>query len=176
MKWKEYVVENYLREKGGEYELLKPAIREKIYGELTSNDESKILNDSKILIGLDNLNFTQKEISDIEKKCENLPKSKSSTMRDYRQDVNAVIMLIKHFDDGAKCKCGVYEKWIQFAPEREVEIGYLSIQKEPYTNLEKFQIEYDLKCMICKTEWQANQNDGYHYPIYEWIKKGVNNV
>jgi hypothetical protein len=171
MEWKKYVVENYLGQNEGDYAHLKHSIREKIYEELTSENESKILGASKILIDLNDLKFTTEQVNMIVKKCTNLPRSEGKSMRDYRQDVNAAIMLIKHFHSGAKCKCEVYNKWIQFIPEREVEMRYLEQLSEPVVNQEKYQIEYDLKCVVCNTKWQSNRNDGYHYPIWKWIKK-----
>ena len=171
MEWKKYVIENYLEEKEGEYELLKPLIREKVFKELTSDEESKILRAAKILIGLDDLKFTKEQASYILNKCSNLQKLESISVRDYRLDVEIAIKFIFNFQNGAECKCEIYEKWIQFIPEREVEIGYLTLLGQPFVNIDKYQTEYDLECRICNTKWRANRNDAYHYPTYEWIKK-----
>jgi hypothetical protein len=171
MEWKKYVVENYLGETDGEYDFHKPAIQKKLYKELASGEESKILGAAKVLIGLDDLNFSNEQVKEIESKCSNLPRSEGKSMRDYRQDVNAAVMLIKHFQGGAKCKCEAYTKWIQFPVEKEIEIGYLKQLSEPFVNHEKYQIEQDVQCKVCGTAWQVNRNDGYHYPVWEWIKK-----
>lgn len=171
MEWIKYVIDNYLKKEGGEYNLLKTCVREKIHSDIISGGESEIRGASNIVLGLDNLNFSKEQVDEIETKCSDLPKSASKSIRDYRQDANAAVMLLKHFNDGATCKCGLYEKWSQFIPEKEIEIDYLEQLAEPTINHIKYQIEYDLACKVCNTKWQSNKNDGYHYPIYEWIRK-----
>ena len=146
-------------------------IKNKLYGDLTSGEESKILKGAKILIHLDGLHWTQNEFKTIGQKCQNLPPPKSKMVRDYREDVKAAVLVIQNFIDGNECKCGIYQKWVQFLPEREIEMGFLKMENEPIINKEKYQKEFDLSCLKCGTKWQSNEIEGYHYPWNEWIKK-----
>ena len=171
MDWKKYVVEKYLGKTEGNYEVHKPEIQEKLFKDLTSADETKMYGAANIITSLDNLNFTKEQVCEIENKCSNLPKSENKSMRDYRQDVSAALMVINHFQEGAKCKCDIYQKWNLFPVEKEVELGYLKQLNEPFINHQKYQIEHELECEICSTKWQVNRNDGYHYPVWKWIKK-----
>ena len=170
MYWKKYVIEHYLGAEFIDYQIQKSKIQEKIYHDLTSGDQSKILGASKVLISLDNLHFTSEQVREITRKCTNLTSSTSISIRDYRTDVEAAVMVILNFHDGGECKCAVYPKWIQFLPEREIEMGFLTLAQEPTVHVEKYQTEYRVNCQVCHTHWIVCRNDGYHYPTYEWEK------
>jgi hypothetical protein len=80
-------------------------------------------------------------------------------------------MVLRNFDLGENCICKIYPNWQQFSPEREIEMGFLKMEGEPRINKEKYQKEYELKCLKCQTKWQSNKIHGYHYPWNEWIEK-----
>ena len=141
MNWKKYVIENFLKKEGDDYNQFKFEIKQKLFEELTSGEEFKILNASRVLIHLDNLNFSHQELGIIEKKCSNLPKSKRKMISDYREDVNAGLMVLKNFGKGEICKCKIYPNWIQFSPEREIEMGFLKLEGIPIINKEEHQKE-----------------------------------
>lgn len=176
--WKKYVLEQYLNIKANstdtQYEEYKEELKQLIFDAYCSGDIKKILNAAKTTIHLDNLGFTKQEFEIIKDKTTDLPTSNICVTRDYRADVNASIMVLDNFNKGNKCKCNLYEKWIQFSPDREIEMGFLTLTKPIFGNVAEYRMEYDLKCRYCGGIWHCNENNGYHYPTYEWEKPGAN--
>jgi hypothetical protein len=171
MDYKEYVIVQYLKsdyKSESDYYNSKIKLKAKLIEDLESNEMWRVLGASKILVGLDNLNFTNKELESIKNKVADLPKSEIPMMRDYRVDVGQAVSLLEYFSSGAKCKCNFYGSL--FPPEREIEIGYLILNKPIFVNNSRYETEYELTCRICKTKWKVVQSDGYHFPTYGWEK------
>ncbi len=166
MNWKKYIVENYLGKKNTAYNNAKEELKLKIYNDFLSDDLSRILSASKILIHLDNLPFDSDEISLIGSRCKNLPKSSISITRDYRKDINIALKVLENFENGENCKCKVYNEWIHFLPEREIEMGFLIKTKDPIFYNDLYEIEHYLKCLKCGSDWSCTENQSYHYPTY----------
>ncbi|MGK0390892.1 MAG: hypothetical protein ACI94Y_003652 [Maribacter sp.] len=147
----------------------KVALKEKIIADFNSNDVEKTLQASKIVIGLDNLNFTNEEVATIKKQAKSLPQSDICITRDYRIDVKKAVHFLELFDSGMLCKCNLYGTLTP--PEKEIEFGFLTLNKPIFINKKEYQSEYNLSCPVCKIDWEVHEVMGYHYPWYRWINK-----
>ena len=171
--FKKYLIEKYLElEYDGikTYESNRHLLKAKLYNDFISGDISRTLDAAKIIRHLDNLEFSKVELANIKLATSNLPESDICRMYDYRLDVKNGIKVIENFTNGNECKCNLYVESERISPEREIELGMVELL-EKYVNKQKYQIEYNLRCKTCKTEWFVIEQHSYHYPWSKWLKK-----
>ncbi len=171
--FKKYLVEKYLNLdfKGlSSYDNNRDYLKQTLYMDFTSGDESKSLSAAKIIRHLDNLNFSKEEIDNIKQISSQLLKSDICRMYDYRLDIKDAIDILENFELG-NCKCKLYPEKTSFSPDREIELGLVVLIEDPFVNKELYQYEYRLRCTNCKSEWLAIEQHSGHYPWTKWTEK-----
>ncbi len=92
-------------------------------------------------------------------------------LRDYRWTVDRNIEILENIEQGAKCRCDLYEVQSgfgeRFNPRVEQVEGFISIMRE-IVHREEYFTEYFCKCNTCGRRWRVTDEIGYHYSLYRW--------
>lgn len=76
--------------------------------------------------------------------------------------------MIEAHRDG-RCRCTLYAGNERFDPEREQDLGFVTIEGQRWHDLRE---HYSVLCEACGTRWEAFRKDGYHYPWWGWERIG----
>jgi hypothetical protein len=172
--FREHLTEKYLNVEFvglDSFERNRNNLKAKLFEDLISGDESRVLGAAKIVVDLDNLCFTKDQLDKIKITFSTLQESDICVMYDYRLDIKEAIAVIENFIVGNNCKCKLYPDSTKFFPKREIEMGLVDIIGERFVNQQEYQMEYSVQCKICKTNWFVIEQHSYHYPWTKWTKK-----
>lgn len=161
----------YLSPAPDEYQLFEPTLKEKVHRALTSREENRVWAAAKLVLIADDFKFSRALLDEIVEKCTDLPKSKWKTLSpDYRDYVKIAVMLLEQFNAGARCHCGIYQKWQLSDPQAEAKFGFLNQIGKVETDPNTFNYITILECPTCNTNWRVSENTSYHYSVYDWSK------